>query len=180
MTRGEAASRHRRSLQRLVGFEPVVGDRSTVLILGSMPSRRSLEAGEYYAHPRNAFWPIMDALGLASATAPYALRLETLVESGIALWDTLARCEREGSLDTRIDATSEEANDFATFFSDHPTIARVIFNGAKAESAFQRHVHPTLAVDVIGRIELRRLPSTSPAHAIPFQDKFDAWREGLS
>jgi hypothetical protein len=37
------------------GFPPVVGPTSRVLILGSMPGRVSLAAGEYCAQPRNVF-----------------------------------------------------------------------------------------------------------------------------
>jgi len=164
---------------RVVGFAPIVGPTPRVLILGSMPSVTSLEQGEYYAHPRNAFWPILDALGLADRDAPYARRVEELKRSGVALWDSLKSCERAGSLDAAIVSETEVANDFATLLAKRPSIRLIAFNGAKAERAFRRHVFPTLPVDILDRLALIRLPSTSPAHAIAFEQKLAAWQEIL-
>ena len=161
---------------RVVGLPQVVGRSPRVLILGSMPSKQSLAHSQYYAHPRNAFWPIIDALGLAVAAAPYAERLRQTACSGVALWDSLKACVRRGSLDAAIDATTEEANDFATFFAQQPTLVAVFFNGVKAERTFQSHVIPTLDRAITNRIALERLPSTSPAHAVPLRRKVSAWR----
>jgi hypoxanthine-DNA glycosylase len=157
----------------------VLGTNPRVLILGSMPSVTSLERGEYYAHPRNAFWRLLDALGLVDGEAPYAERVEDLKQHDVALWDSLKACERSGSLDAAIIVESEVANGFATLFAQHPSIRLVAFNGAKAEDAFRRHVLPTLQTDILDRLTLVRLLSTSPAHAIPFEQKLAAWREIL-
>jgi len=167
------------SSPRIVGFAPILGRYPRVLILGSMPSVTSLECGEYYAHPRNAFWPIVDALGLVDGNAPYAQRVADLKQSGVALWDSLKACERSGSLDAAIVSDSEVANDFAVLFRKRPSIRVVAFNGNKAEQAFRRHVLPKLASESLDRLTLIRLPSTSPAHAIPFEQKLAAWREIL-
>ncbi len=104
----------------------------------------------------------------------YAHRTAHLSEVGIGLWDVLHTCQRDGSLDSNIEVTTEVGNDFVTLFQDHPTIGHVFFNGAKAESAFKRHALP----QVRGlNIEYQRLPSTSPAHAgMSFDAKLDAWR----
>ena len=101
-------------------FPPVARSDALVLVLGSMPGERSLEASQYYAHARNAFWPIMDALFGVDATAPYTERLDGLVRNRVALWDVLGTCDREGSLDSRI--RNPVANDFNTFFAEHPSI----------------------------------------------------------
>ncbi len=160
----------------LHGFPAVADAHSRVLILGSMPGTRSLEAQQYYAHPRNAFWPIMEALFGIPAAADYPQRLEALLASRVALWDTLGQCRRQGSLDGNIEAASEIANDFNDLFRRCPSIGHVFFNGAKAEASFRKHVLPDLQ---LGGRELRyqRLPSTSPAHAaLSFDEKLARWR----
>lgn len=155
-------------------FPPIADPRATVLILGSMPGARSLAAGRYYAHPQNAFWRIVTTLLGLSPEAPYEVRTAALVAARIALWDVLATCEREGSLDTSIVPHTEVPNDFATFFRKHPDIRHVYFNGGKAEAAFRRHVRPAPPE---GEIVFRRLPSTSPANASwSFERKLAAWR----
>lgn len=155
-------------------FAPASRPDAHTLILGSMPGIESLRAGQYYAHPRNAFWPIMAELIGASPRLPYAERLQQLNDAGIALWDVLASCRREGSLDTAISADSLCANDFNAFYADHPHIRRVFFNGSMAETCYRRHVQPVLEQDTR---HYQRLPSTSPAHAArTFAQKLDAWR----
>lgn len=163
---------------RVASFEPVAAPDARLLLLGSMPGVRSLQAGEYYAHPRNSFWRIMAQLLGFDAAAPYEARLRALQRSGIALWDVLHSCERSGSLDTAIDAASARPNDFAGFLQRYPRIDTLCFNGAAAQRYFNRRVAPTLEP----RRALRRLrlPSSSPAHAaLPFEAKLQAWRAGL-
>lgn len=155
-------------------FAPIARADARVLVLGSMPGRRSLAESRYYAHPQNRFWPFMGELVGARPELPYAERCQRLVEAGIALWDVLAECEREGSLDSAIRDHTARANDFASFLAAHPRIGTVLFNGGKAEASFRKLVLPTL-----GRPDLayRRLPSTSPANASQrTADKLAAWR----
>ncbi|GAA5075749.1 DNA-deoxyinosine glycosylase [Lysobacter panacisoli] len=160
----------------LQGFPPVAAHDARVLVLGSMPGAASLQAQRYYAHPHNRFWPIMGELVGAAPTLPYEDRLQRLLDAGIALWDVLDRCEREGSLDSAIRDDTAQANDFTAFFAQHRDVRTVLFNGAKAEAAYARFA-PSLAG--FGAIS-RRLPSTSPANAsIPPAAKLAAWREAL-
>lgn len=162
---------------RLQGFPPVAARTARVLVLGSMPGAASLRAGQYYAHPQNRFWPIMGELVGALPGLPYPQRLRRLTAAGIALWDVLAACEREGSLDSAIRDDTAVANDFGTFFSTHRGVRAVLFNGSKAEAAFRRFVQPSLPpLD----LDCRRLPSTSPANASqPAASKLAAWRDAL-
>ena len=161
------------SLPFVYSFPPVVSRNSRVLILGSMPGEVSLKAEQYYAHPRNGFWPIMGELFGAGPSLPYQERLAVLDNSGIALWDSLRACTRPGSLDSAI--RDEEANDFATLFASFPRITHVFFNGAKSEAAFRLHVLPKL---VDPKPAFVRLPSTSPAHAgMTFDKKVERWRD---
>jgi hypoxanthine-DNA glycosylase len=163
-------------MSRVSSFTPVAGADATILILGSMPGAASLAAQRYYAHPANAFWPILGAVLGFDPHSEYPLRLAALRDHGIALWDVLQHCEREGSLDSAIRPGSERANDFARFFVAHRDIRRVLFNGAKAEQSFRRHV----AAALWQNLELVRLPSTSPAHAgLDRGEKLAAWRAAL-
>jgi hypoxanthine-DNA glycosylase len=157
------------------GFPPISRQDARILILGSMPSRESLARRQYYAHPRNAFWPIISAL-LEIETDSYDERAERVMRCGVAIWDVLQACFRTGSLDSAIDDRSLVANDFKSFFLDHPRIHRVFFNGAKAEAVYRKYVLPGLNGPV-ATLQLQRLPSTSPAHAaMSLEQKQAAWR----
>jgi len=154
-------------------FPPVFREDARVLVLGSMPGVASLSAGQYYAHPRNAFWPIMGALLDASPRLPYADRLLRLQDAGVALWDVIAHCERPGSLDSAIAPASVIANDLPGLLTACSGIRHVFFNGSAAETAFRRHVK--LPAD-LAQPQFLRLPSTSPAHAArSLVEKIAAW-----
>ena len=156
------------------GFAPIENTAANVLILGSMPGKASLAAGEYYAHARNIFWPIMGELVGAHPALSYEGRLRMLKCAGIALWDVLYSCIRKGSLDSDIEEVSAIPNDFETFFLWHPNITHVFFNGAKAEQCFRRYVQPSLKSQPL---QYERLSSTSPANAgMPYRKKLDGWR----
>lgn len=155
-------------------FPPLVGKAPKVLVLGSMPGVASLEAQQYYAHPRNAFWPIMAELFDVDKGAHYEQRCLQLTEAGIAVWDVLKACHRPGSLDQHIDPNTIEANNFAEFLAQHNDIAAIFFNGGKAEQFFRRSVLAGLS----SVPDLEKLPSTSPAHAaLSFEQKLQAWQQ---
>jgi hypoxanthine-DNA glycosylase len=167
-------------MSQVRSFPPIADARARVLIVGSMPGTASLAAAQYYAHPQNLFWHVVGELTGADAARPYAYRARALKSSGIALWDVLATCMREGSLDSAIDDATIRANDFAAFYRGHPRIAHVFFNGAKAEACYRKYVLPALASDT-GPAHCARLPSTSPAHAsMPRARKQELWRRAIA
>lgn len=167
------------ALSRVHGFGPLSSAHARVLVLGSMPGVRSLQAQQYYAHPRNAFWPIAAQVLGFDAQADYASRCAALLAGGIALWDVLRACERVGSLDADIRGDSIVPNDFRRFFEAHPGIECVCFNGAKAGALYRRHVLPGLRL--AREPQYCDLPSTSPAHAAMSRaQKLQAWSAALS
>ncbi|MBC8791620.1 MAG: DNA-deoxyinosine glycosylase [Tagaea sp. CACIAM 22H2] len=158
------------------GFPPILGAAPRFLILGSLPSQASLAAAQYYAHPRNAFWPVMGAILGFDATLPYEARVEKLKDSRIAVWDVCAAAHRPGSLDSDIAPETVTPNDFAALFARHPSIGAVLLNGGTAADLFKSRVLPTLKCCP----DRHRLPSTSPAHAgMSFDDKRAHWAAAL-
>jgi len=150
-----------------------------ILILGSMPGVISLKKAEYYAHPRNAFWPIMENITQISPSSSYSARLVGLQKVRIALWDVVASCQRKGSLDSNIQTKTIQINPFKQFFIDHPDIQRVGLNGQKAFQLFERHVVKKGLLPKT--IQYQLLPSTSPAYASKtFSQKNQAWLKYLN
>lgn len=159
---------------QIQGFPPVASPTAHTLILGSMPGETSLQAGRYYANPRNHFWPVMGHLINTGPDLAYELRLQRLTDAGFALWDVLEACERQGSLDSNIIRDSIVPNNFEDFLRQHPRITRIFFNGTTAEATFRRHVLRSLPLP---GIRLARLPSTSPANARYTLDRhLEAWQ----
>ncbi len=155
------------------GFAAEAAPGARVLLLGSLPGVRSIEAREYYAHPRNAFWPIVEALFGIDSALPYRQRILRLTAQRIALWDVLGASRRPGSLDAAIDLASAQPNDFRALFAAQRELRLVAFNGRKAAELFRRLVAPSLDR---GPPDYLTLPSTSPAHAaMSFADKLALW-----
>ncbi len=156
----------------LAGLPPVISRQSRLVVLGSFPGEASLAARQYYAHPRNHFWPLLGALwGIDLVALPYRRRLAVLRERGLGLWDVYASCVREGSLDSAIEQAVP--NDLASLRRRAPRLAAIVHNGG--ESARAMRVTAALGVAV------HRLPSTSPANASwSFERKLEAWREVLA
>ena len=154
---------------RLQGLAPIAPRHARLLVLGSFPSAASLQAQQYYAHPRNHFWPILSALwGIDLVPMRYVARLAEVRRRGLAIWDVYAACRREGSLDVAIE--DARANDMAGLVARLPLLAAIAHNGG--ESARAMRVTGALGLPV------HRLPSTSPANASwSFERKLAAWRE---
>ncbi|MCH9710115.1 MAG: DNA-deoxyinosine glycosylase [Actinomycetia bacterium] len=158
----------------LQGFAPIVAPGARILILGNMPSVASLHAQQYYAHPRNAFWRLTGEVFEFDPAAPYDNRVAALKSAGVAAWDVLRSCRRVGSLDSAVERESMVANDFGALFAAYPTITHLCFNGAAAEKNYRRLVH------VSQGLRHSRLPSSSPAHTVGFEDKLAEWRRALN
>ena len=149
------------------GLPPILPRDARALVLGSFPGVASLAAHQYYAHPRNHFWPVMGAiLGEPLPSMRYEERLARLAARGIALWDTIVACERKGSSDQAIrNAMHAEVSRVQ---HGSPGVVVVAFNGNTASRAAPRWReagYATLA-----------LPSTSPAYTRPLGEKVAAWR----
>lgn len=162
----------------ITSFEPVAASDARILILGSIPGRESLRQGQYYAHPRNAFWRIIAEIFGAGPDLPYPERLALLTVNRIALWDAIEACSRPTSLDADIEEATIRVNDFRRFLAGHRKIETILFNGGKAETTFRRHILPHLEPAL--PLTYRRLPSTSPANAgCSYAEKLAAWQLAL-
>ncbi|AHE97210.1 DNA-deoxyinosine glycosylase [Thioalkalivibrio paradoxus] len=168
---GNSAARRSGAGPVLTSLPPVLRANTRLLILGSFPSVASLQAGQYYAHPRNQFWRILgDLLGSPLHERDYSERIGCLLEHRIGLWDVYASCVRPGSLDSSIrDAVP---NDLGTLLRQAPELRMVVHNGAESARRMRE-------VQALG-IRARRLPSTSPANArLGYHSKCSLWREAL-
>jgi hypoxanthine-DNA glycosylase len=153
----------------LTGLAPVLDASTRLIVLGSFPGVASLRDAQYYAHPRNQFWPLLGALwGEDLRAMPYEQRLQAMLAHGLGLWDVYASCRRDGSLDSAI--VEPRFNDLASLARRAPALQAVAHNGGESARAM-RH---TRALGVA----VERLPSSSPANASwSFERKLAAWRE---
>lgn len=152
----------------LTGLAPIIDATTEILILGSFPGEASLKAAQYYAHPRNQFWPLLAAaLNEPLVEMDYAERVARLQARHIGLWDVIGSCARTGSLDSAI--RNAQANDFTELKLTAPHLRRVCFNGktaARFEAAFRTKGYEAIT-----------LPSSSPANAqLSFETKLSTWR----
>ena len=154
---------------RKTGFGAHVDDRTRVVILGSLPGERSLEQRRYYAHNTNQFWKLAGSICDHDLVAlEYELRIETLLDAGIGLWDVVKSAHRTGSGDAAI--TQHDANPLAPFAQSLPNLRALAFNGATAAKIGRMQVEET------SRLALIDLPSSSAAHAaMPLAEKQQKW-----
>lgn len=153
------------------GFPPILGFNPRILILGTLPGAESLKQQQYYAHPQNAFWKMLEALFSIPASASYVQRCEGVKAAQLAIWDVCHSAYRPGSLDSAISAETVIANDIQGLLAENPTIKLIAFNGNTAATLFKKHIKTLLQVDTI------TLPSTSPTHAsMRFAEKLERWQ----
>ncbi len=152
----------------LSGFPPVINSQTEILILGSFPGVASLQAQQYYAHPRNQFWRLISALIDEDLVAlPYVDRLKTLLAHRVGVWDVIDVCTREGSLDSAI--RDAQHNDFKVLKEQCPVLQRISFNGKTSSKQ--------AALFSDAGFETFILPSSSPAYAVmTFEQKLAVWR----
>ena len=158
--------------ERIVSFEAVSAPDARLLILGTMPSVESLRQEFYYAHPRNAFWPIMAQVLGEEVPRSVDEKKGLLIRHGIALWDVAHSCIRPGSLDS--DIRDAMPNDFAALFCVCPQIQKIIFNGATAQKLYKKLVG--MPPDGVRCVQA---PSTSPAYTLAFERKLALWRDEM-
>jgi TDG/mug DNA glycosylase family protein len=188
-------------MTRLHGLAPIVGAHTRLLVLGSFPSVASLRVQQYYAHPQNHFWKILQALWPAHplpGAEDYAARCDWVLARGLGIWDVYASCEREGSLDSAI--RKAEVNDFAALRLACPALRLIAHNGGESYKhcpavqrclgvieASQAGVRPLAGSEpcaadntVSAGLLFLRLPSTSPANASwSLERKLAAWRDAV-
>ncbi|MBQ2035469.1 MAG: DNA-deoxyinosine glycosylase, partial [Peptococcaceae bacterium] len=120
----------------------------------------------------NYFWPMMFSLLEEPETDDFEAKKAMLLRHRIALWDVLASCEREGSLDSHI--IDETPNDIRALLARYPSIQYILFNGGKAHQSFQKHFP-----DILETYSWKKLPSTSPAYTMKREIKRKNWHEAL-
>jgi len=156
-------------MSQVSSFKPIVDEWSRILILGSMPGVESLRLQEYYANPRNQFWKLIYALFELDPSEGYAERVSFVKSKGIALWDVIENCLREGSLDSAI--KEEKVNNFRGLFMAYPSIETVLFNGGKAYETYKKWV----GFEALPNITFLKLTSSSPANTKKYEEKLREW-----
>lgn len=152
-------------------FAPVVDARTRLLVLGSLPGEQSLAAQQYYANPQNRFWRLMsELLGTDLVALGYGARLAALLAHHVGLWDVVAEASRPGSLDSSI--RDREDNDLVQLLRRFPGIRTLGFNGATAARLGTRALGEAAA-----HYRIVQLPSSSPAHTMPYAEKLEQWRQ---
>ncbi|WP_460839834.1 DNA-deoxyinosine glycosylase [Noviherbaspirillum agri] len=156
-------------MSRKRSFPPVVDENVRVLILGSLPGELSLTHSQYYANPQNRFWTLMsEVIGKKLNSLTYSERLQALLLHSVGLWDSVAEANREGSLDGRI--RDHAHNDLVGLLERLPKLEAIAFNGGTAAR---------LGLKALGqsanRFQIIRLPSSSPAYTLSYQEKLNAW-----
>ncbi len=163
-----------------VGFAPITGPSARALILGTLPSQKSLETDQYYGHPRNVFWSIMGELVGAGPNFSYVRRTELLINRRLAVWDVLACSVRPGSMDSAIEQSTARANDFDSFLNRHAELQLICFNGQAAAALFRKLVVSRNPRTMEG-LRFATLPSTSPAYAaMRYAEKLKQWSHALA
>jgi TDG/mug DNA glycosylase family protein len=149
-------------------MDPIRNDETEILIVGTYPSQISRKLNQYYGNPQNHFWKLMShLLDVDLQKMDYNARIETLLQHKIGLWDTIGSCDINGSSDSSI--RNEACNDF----SHLGHVRKIICNGKKAYECIER-------CNVPGNIEVVRVPSSSPARAMRFEEKLGEWKEAFS
>ncbi|WP_188456697.1 DNA-deoxyinosine glycosylase [Virgibacillus oceani] len=163
-------------MSKLTSLAPILPKDPAILIVGSMPSIKSLEKQEYYGNPRNHFWDILFEIFNQKPLLEYDDKLAFIKRHRIALWDTIGSCYRDGSLDSAI--MDEEPNDIAGLLDEYPAIQLIACNGTKSFQTFKKYFDLSKLRDV----DVRKMPSTSPIpgrYTKTFAGKVEEWQRIL-
>ncbi len=156
-------------------FEPVIDNRSKILILGTLPGAKSLKMNQYYADPKNQFWKIIySVFEKNKMDTEYIDKIQFLLANGVALWDMLHVAEREGSLDVNIQ--NEKPNDIPSLLKQYPNVQRIILAGGKAAKTYNTHFSDM-------KIRVEKVPSTSPIpgrNIKSIDEKIQLWKQAIT
>ena len=151
-------------------FKPIADSNAKILILGSVPSVKSLEEAQFYAHPQNQFWKFMFQMFGEEYTLDYEMKKSLIIRHNIALWDILQECERKGSMDA--DIKEAKPNDILGLLGECGNICHIFCNGQTTYKYFKRFIKTDIPSTC--------LPSTSPANAkMRYDEKFNVWKDNI-
>lgn len=155
-------------------LNPIINKNSSILILGSLPSDKSIEMKQYYGNPTNQFWFIMYSIfsNIESIPKSYEDKVEFLHKNNIALWDVFSHATRENSADANI--TNTEFNNVKQLLKEYPNIKKILLNGKAAESGFEKYAKENNI-----KCEYEYVPSSSGANAIKRSEKVECWKKAI-
>jgi hypoxanthine-DNA glycosylase len=137
-------------------YQPIVDENSQILILGSVPSIKSVENGFFYGNPYNRFWPLMSLLcNYDLVTADKVEKTKQLLINKIALYDVVYSCDIIDSNDDKI--SNIKVSDIDLIISKSK-IKHIFLNGNITYQIFIRYFPHLLSIST-------KLPSTSPRNA---------------
>ena len=156
-------------------LSPIINENSNILILGSLPSDKSIEAEKYYDNPTNHFWFIIYAIFSNAENIPktYDDKIKFLHENHIALWDVFHHATRENSADENI--TDENFNDIKNLLAKYNNIKKILLNGKTAQKGFEKYV-----IENNINCKYEYVPSSSGANAINRSDKIECWKKAIN
>lgn len=116
------------------GLEPIISEKTKILILGTAPGNKSDKERKYYQNPTNKMWEILtSALGIKITKDNYE---EILLETPIGLWDVYENFKRDKS-DADKDTEFIEVNNFDRIFGNKNYFLKyIVFNGSVSFNEF--------------------------------------------
>jgi hypoxanthine-DNA glycosylase len=153
-----------------LSFKPLIFQNTEILILGSLPGKKSIELNQYYGHSRNRIWSILSYLKEKETPTNYDDKKVFLNSLKIGLWDVAKSAIRKGSLDSNI--KDERPNNIDLLTKTNPSIKVIGFNGKKSEQMFYKFFKLNPDIKYVS------LPSSSPANmAINFENICKKWSQ---
>lgn len=149
-------------------FPAVIDSECRTLILGSVPSVKSIEQGFYYMHPQNRFWKVLSKLfDIDLFSMSIEERTAELLARHIAVYDSVEECDILGSSDAKIESVIP--SDIGKLIANSKII-RIFCNGNASYKYFAKYNKELIPL-------ASTLPSTSPANAAYSLDRLvEAWR----